>query len=145
MSIEIRVVPLGEILRTDVSGVHDFVSARVLLGQIAEACDARPGLHVLLDARAVQAPSLTSVDMFNLVKMMQDRGVGVRNRLAVLYRPRDEVDRGRLLALCAAEQGVRLGAFQDFEAAIDWLGQADGQAPEARGPDGDGDGSRADQ
>jgi hypothetical protein len=123
MSIEIRVVPLGEILRTDVRGVHDFASARDVLGRVAEACDARPGLHVLLDAREVRAPSLTPADVFSLVKLMEGWGIGVRNRLAILYRPRDAIDRGRLFALCAAEQGVQLAAFQDFEAAIDWLAQ----------------------
>ncbi len=95
-----------------------------------------PGLQILLDVREASTPSLGPTEIYNLVMILRNSGLGPENRVAILYRPRDEVNRAQLFAMCANAQGFRVSAFRDFEEALDWLNGTTGLEPRAPTPDG---------
>ena len=119
MAVEVRIIPITEFLRADVSGTL-METSLILLCDLIAACKEHNVDRILIDTR--EATSNTSVlDVWTLARKLTYSGL--RARVAVVNRPKDGFDRGAFLELCAMNRGYELKAFRDFEAAFTWLNE----------------------
>lgn len=120
MSYDMRVIPISEFLRTDVSGEIDLQATRALLKELLDICSRNQVYHILIDGREARSRSST-VDIWTLANDLSTLGMSLQHRIAILNRPKDDFDRGAFLELCATNRGYQLRAFRDFENAFTWL------------------------
>src|SRR5262245_22966206 len=99
MPHDIRVITAREFLRADLHGRIDLATSKRIFEEMARACAAAPGRHVLLDVRDATGEKLTSVDLYELVQSLCGLGLGVLNRIAIVRVPRDTFDRARFFEL----------------------------------------------
>jgi hypothetical protein len=124
MAHDIRLIRLEDFLRTDVHGQFDMTATKELLSELSKEVAQHPHHHILLDLRDARS-HLVVPELYALVAHLSDLGLGVNNRIALLYHQKDSFDRARFFALYAEKQGLQVGAFQDFEWALEWLQKAD--------------------
>jgi hypothetical protein len=122
MSYDVRVIPISEFLRTDVSGVVDLEASRELLKTLVAAGSALGVDRVLIDGRGARSDASTA-DIWTLASDLPSLGVSREHRVAFLLEPPPDqpFDRGAFLELCATNRGFQLRAFRDFEEAFTWL------------------------
>lgn len=120
MAYNLRVIPINEFLRTDVSGEVDLKASRELLKGLMDICVRENLDRILIDGREASSHAST-VDVWTLANDLGSLGVSREYRVAVLNRPKDDFDRMAFLELCATNRGYQLKAFRDFEAAFTWL------------------------
>jgi hypothetical protein len=120
MAYDVRVIPIKEFLRTDLSGVIDLQASRAVLKELLDRCSRNKIHHILIDTREASSRAST-VDVWTLANDLGALGMSTKHRIAILNRPKDEFDRGAFLELCATNRGYQLRAFRDFESAFTWL------------------------
>jgi len=88
MAYDLRVIPISEFMRTDVSGEVDLNASRELLSGLMTICEQEKIDRILIDGR--EASSHTTVlDIWMLAEELGSLGVRRGYRVAVLTRPRD--------------------------------------------------------
>ena len=118
MAVDVRIISITQFLRADVSGTL-METSLILLCDLIAACKDHNVDRILIDTR--EATSNTSVlDVWTLARKLTPSGL---SRVAVVNRPKEDVERGTFLELCATNRGYRLKAFNDFEAAFTWLSE----------------------
>jgi hypothetical protein len=120
MAYDLRVIPISEFMRTNVSGEVDLKASREMLSGLMAICEREKIDRILIDGREAKSQS-TAVDVWTLAGDLGSLGVTRGHRVAILNRPKDDFDRGAFLELCATNRGYQLKAFRDFEAAFAWL------------------------
>ncbi|WP_173051032.1 hypothetical protein [Nitrospira sp. KM1] len=120
MACDIRIIPVKEFLRTDISGVIDLRASRELLGDLMTVCLHKKMDRILIDSREASSNASTT-DVWTLANDLGRLGVSREYRVAILNLPKDDFDRGAFLELCASNRGYQLRAFRDFEEAFKWL------------------------
>jgi hypothetical protein len=120
MAYDVRVIPIREFVKTDVTGELDVTATREMLSQLMAACKRENITRILIDCREASTHS-TVTDVWTLARDLGSLGVSHENRVAVLNRPKDHFDRAAFLELCATNRGYHLRAFREFEAAFTWL------------------------
>ena len=118
MAVDVRIISITQFLRADVSGTL-METSLILLCDLIAACKNHNVDRILIDTR--EATSNTSVlDVWTLARKLTPSGL---SRVAVVNRPKEDVERGTFLELCATHRGYQLKAFYDFEAAVTWLSE----------------------
>ncbi|HJT19222.1 MAG TPA: hypothetical protein VJ746_02050 [Nitrospira sp.] len=120
MAYDVRIIPIREFMRSDVSGTVDLKASRELLRALMAACASRQVDRILIDSREASSKAST-VDVWTLANDLGSLGVSRDHRVAILNRPKDDFDRGAFLELCATNRGYHLRAFREFEEAFTWL------------------------
>lgn len=120
MAYDVRVIPIKEFLRTNVSGELDLKATREVLKELLAICSRSNIHHILIDGREASSRAST-VDVWTLANELGSLGMSSQHRIALLNRPKDEFDRGAFLEVCATNRGHELRAFRDFESAFTWL------------------------
>jgi hypothetical protein len=120
MPHDIRLISLDDFLRTDVHGQFDMAATKELLAELSKEVAQHPHHDILLDLRDARS-HLVVPELYALVAHLSELGLGVNNRIAILYHQKDSFDRARFFALYAEKQGLQVCAFQDFEWALEWL------------------------
>ena len=120
MAVEVRIIPIKEFLRTDVSGNLDLERSLLILGDLVEECKKRSVDRILIDTREATS-NASMLDVWTLARKLTHSGL--KAQVAVVNRPKDDFDRGAFLVLCAMNRGYQLKASQDFEAAFTWLNE----------------------
>jgi hypothetical protein len=120
MAFDLRVIPIREFMKTDITGMVDLNASRDMLSELMAACKRENMTRILIDCREASSPS-TVLDVWTLAKDLGSLGVTHENRVAVLNRPKDDFDRAAFLELCATNRGYQLRAFREFEVAFTWL------------------------
>ena len=120
MAVEVKIIPIKEFLRSDVSGNLDLERSLSLLRKLVEECKNHNVDRILIDTREATS-NASMLDVWTLAKKLTHSGLMAR--VAVVNRPKDDFDRGAFLELCAVNQGYELKAFRDFEAAFIWLNE----------------------
>jgi hypothetical protein len=120
MAYDLRVIPISEFMRTNLSGEIDLKASREMLSTLMAICEREKIDRILIDSREANSQS-TAVDVWTLAGDLGSLGVSRGHRVAILNRPKDDFDRGAFLELCATNRGYQLKAFRDFEAAFAWL------------------------
>ena len=121
MAAEVRIIPIKEFLRSDVSGALDLERSLSILRKLAEECKNHNVDRILIDTREATS-NASMMDVWTLAKKLTHSELRAA-RLAVVNRPKDDFDRGAFLELCAVNRGYELKAFRDFEAAFTWLNE----------------------
>ena len=120
MGYDVRVIPIRDFLKTDITGELDVNATRDMLSKIMAACRREKMTRILIDCREASTHS-TVTEVWTLARDLGALGVTHDNRVAVLNRPKDGFDRAAFLELCATNRGYHFRAFRDFEAAFAWL------------------------
>jgi len=120
MAYDVRVIPIREFMKTDITGEIDLNASRGMLSELMEACKREQMMRILIDCREASSHS-TVLDVWTLARDLGSLGVSPDNREAVLNRPKDNFDRAAFLELCATNRGYQLRAFREFEEAFAWL------------------------
>ena len=120
MPFDIHIVHPNDFVRLDAQGKLDLdQSCRVLAG-LAKTCVARGVPLALLDVRGVQPGQLSLTQLYTLARSFHEIGFSHEHRLAILH-PYSSTDRAEFFAMCAQDRGYDVGAFDNFEEAIEWL------------------------
>ena len=122
MTVEVRIIPIKEFLRTDVSGTLDLERSLIILSNLVEECTKHNVDRILIDTREATS-NASMLDVWTLARKLTHSGL--RAQVAVVNRPKDDFDRGAFLELCAMNRGYQLKAFRDFEAAFTWLNEGE--------------------
>ena len=120
MAYDVRVIPIREFMKTDITGEIDLNASRKMLSELMAVCKRENMTRILIDSREASSHS-TMLDVWTLAKDLGYLGVTPENRVAVLNRPKDHFDRAAFLELCATNRGYQLRAFREFEEAFTWL------------------------
>ena len=124
MAYDVRVIPIREFLKTDITGEVDMSASRKMLGDLMAVCRRENMSRVLIDCREASSHA-TTLDVWMLARDLGSLGVTYENRVAVLNRPKDNFDRGAFLEVCATNRGYQIRAFREFEMAFSWLTSED--------------------
>ena len=119
MAVDVRIIPIKEFLRSDVSGTLDLERSLSILRKLVEECKNHNIDRILIDTREATS-NASMLDVWTLARKLTPSGL---SRVAVVNRPKEDVERGTFLELCATNRGYQLKAFNDFEAAFTWLSE----------------------
>jgi hypothetical protein len=120
MAYDVRVIPIREFMKTNITGEIDLKASRRMLSELMAVCKRENMTRILIDSREASSHS-TMLDVWTLAKDLGSIGVTPENRVAVVNRPKDNFDRAAFLELCATNRGYQLRAFREFEEAFTWL------------------------
>ena len=121
MPQRLHLISAKEYIRSNVSGQLDLDGSMKLLREIAAAQARSPDGDILLDVRAADGTDMSGLDIYELVILLRDLGLGRQNKVAILYQPKDDLDLGKLFEILAQDRGLHVAAFQEFEPAYNWL------------------------
>jgi len=120
MAYDVRIIPVGEFLRSDVTGVLNREASRQLLSKLMGASRQQNINRILIDCR--DASSVTNLtDVWMLVQDFDALGVTRKCRIAVLSSPEGDFGKVEFLEVCASNRGYAVKAFVEFEGAVTWL------------------------
>ena len=85
MAYDVRVIPIREFMKTDVTGELDVAETRKMLSQIMTACKRENITRILIDCREASSHS-TVTDVWTLARDLGSLGVTHENRVAVLRK-----------------------------------------------------------
>jgi len=125
MPFDLQIINAKEFIRMGARGRLDLKASKALLAEMARACWKRQINQALLDLRTLQIgpkPVFSPRELAALVNTFHEIGFRQDQRLAVLYR-RDPHHRTRMFASIAKMRGWNVGAFHDFEDAMNWLSE----------------------
>ncbi len=122
MDLNIRLIHSRDFIRTTPEGDLDLKMSKEIILRLALE-NARPGQYdILIDLRGTtKRKRLSHFDVANLVQVMIDHRESFRSRLAILVEPGERFDDAKFMELYAGNRGFQVGAFNDFEEAMDWL------------------------
>ncbi len=121
MPHDIRVIKASEFLRADIQGHVDLPTSKHILEQLAAAVAGHSDRDILVDIRGTEGPQLSSVELYELVQMLRQLGLGVLNKIAILRREREGFDRPRFFEMLATDRGLQVAVFEEFEPAFNWI------------------------
>ncbi len=125
MPVELQVIQASEFVRLDGDEHLNFEESKRALQSLAQACRKRGLDRALLDLRRLPVPDqplFTPTQLAALVDTFRAAGFGRQQRLAVLYRS-DPHGGARTFAFIGRIRGWQVRAFDDFEAAVEWLSE----------------------
>ena len=87
--------------------------------------------HVLVDLRRATIPPLPETLLARALEHLRQRGLGVKNKVAVITDPADGVrtDRADAAEAVAAFLLMQVRSFRDYGAALDWLSEVERARP----------------
>ena len=122
MDLNIRLIHSRDFIRTTPEGDLDLAKSKEIILRLAVE-NAAPGQYdILIDIRGTtKRKRLSLFDVANLVQVMIDHRESFRSRLAILVEPGERFDDAKFMEMYAGNRGFQVGAFNDFEEAMDWL------------------------
>jgi hypothetical protein len=127
----IRHIRYEEFVALKSKGAGDFdgflTAVDALLAQMGDAT----AHHVLVDLRRATIPPLPEALLARALEHLSRLGLGVKNKVAVVTDPADEVrtDRADAAEVVAALLQMQVRSFRDYGAALDWLSEAEPSRP----------------
>ena len=116
-------------LKSEGAGNFDGFLAAVdtLLAQMGDVA----ANHVLVDLRRASLPPLPEAALARALEHLRRRGLGVRNKVAVVTDSADGVrtDRADTAEAVAAFLRMQVRSFRDYGAALDWLSEVERGRP----------------
>jgi hypothetical protein len=120
MPHDIKIVSANEFVRTNAKVEFDLEETKNLLLTVLSKMKDANIYDVVLDVREAYS-KMTGVEVLKLFTHLHHLGSLSNRRIAIVYRPKDDLDRAKMFEVCAQKRGYQVGAFQDFEEAITWL------------------------
>jgi hypothetical protein len=120
MDLNLRVIKVRDFLRADPTGEIDLETSRQALLTLASLNASPRQYDILMDTRH-KTGFLTLTDIAELIDVMLEHRDSFRSKLAILAAPGQGFDNAKFAELYATNRGFQVGAFTDFEEAINWL------------------------
>ena len=120
MPHDIKIVPANEFVRTNAKGEFDLEETKNLLLTVLSKMKDANIYDVVLDVREAYS-KMTGVEVLKLFTHLHHLGSLSNRKIAIVYRPKDDLDRAKMFEVCAQKRGYQVGAFENFEEAITWL------------------------
>ena len=120
MKTNYKIISAQDFIKAKPSGELDLEQSKKVLIELAAITKPPADYEILLDAREAYGNG-TYVDMYQLVEVLGEHRSSFRNKIALLSRGDHQFDNAKFMELCAKNRGFRVGAFTNFEEAIDWL------------------------
>ena len=127
----IRHIRYAEFVALKSAGAGDFdgflAAVDALLAQMGDVA----AHHVLVDLRRASNPPLPEATLARALEHLRRQGLGVKNKVAVVTDPADEVraDRADAAEAVAAFLRMQVRSFRDYGAALDWLNEEERGRP----------------
>ena len=127
----IRHIRYEEFVALKSEGAGDFdgflAAVDALLAQMGDVA----AHHVLVDLRRATIPPLPEALLARALEHLRRRGLGVKNKVAVVTDPGDRArtDRADTAEVVAAFLRMQVRSFRDYGAALDWLSEPDRGRP----------------
>jgi hypothetical protein len=122
METENRIFRAQHLIVMDASGILDLNASKVALAKLAADPEFNRRSEILVDLRDIEC-HMSASDIYDLAVALgwPDPALPTHRRIAILVEGRDEFDHAQFLAMCAANRGVEIAAFDDYEKADRWM------------------------
>ena len=120
MDLNLRLIHARDFLKTTPEGELDLATSKGVLLKLASENAAPRQFDILIDIRQMTG-RLTFMDITELVDVMIEHRDSFRSKLAILGRPEAPLEVAKFMELYAGNRGFQVGAFRDFEKAMNWL------------------------
>ena len=122
MNTQIKVFSHQSLIVLTADGQLDMAASKAALKIVAESSSHNEHAEVLLDLRDINC-SLSITDMYELATHLASpkTGLPTHEKIAVLVDGAMEFDHAKFLALCGVNRGIAIRAFDDYDAAGEWL------------------------
>ncbi|MGP1676959.1 MAG: hypothetical protein ACTS6J_07350 [Burkholderiales bacterium] len=117
-----KAFPLKDLIIMTSSGTIDLVSSKAALKSLAADPEFEANYEILLDLRVSEC-ELSIVDIYQIATYLAwpDPALPTRKKIAVLVSGQRAFDHAKFLEMCSTNRGIRVGAFEDYEKASEWL------------------------
>lgn len=117
---KITIIPSSEFLTCSTRGEYDLERTRTHFLKLLRAAADAGAENILLDAREA-ITRMRAFEVFSLIEVFDELTPPFTGRLAILNQPKDAFNRAEFFSLCARHRGFEVDAFQDYQAAVEWL------------------------
>ena len=113
---------MKNLILVDAQGICDLPASKAALRKLANDPSFNAQTEVLLDLRDVTC-EMSTLDIYELASFLggPDPALPTRRKIAVLVNGASQFDHAWFLEMCTANSGIRLAAFDDYDAADEWL------------------------
>jgi len=118
--INVKIVPAKEFVRTQADGEFDLEGTKELFLAVFSKMKEANVSEVVMDLREAST-KMTASDINELLSVLNHVGSWSTWKIAIVYRHKDDWDRAKFFELGAQNKGYRVGAYQSFEGALNWL------------------------
>lgn len=117
-----KAFPLKDLIVVTSSGTIDLAASKSALKSLAADPEFDRHYEILLDLRNSQC-ELSVTDVYEIASCLAwpDPALPTRKKIAVLVSGQRAFDHAKFLEVCSLNRGVRVGAFEDYEKASEWL------------------------
>lgn len=121
MDLNLRLIYAKDFLKTTPKGEIDLETSKQLILKFAREHASPSQYDILVDTRQTTSSRLTFFDRAELVNVMIEHRESFRSKVAVLTSHGLQFDHAKFMELYANNRGFQVGAFDDFEEAMNWL------------------------
>ena len=125
MDLNLRLIHTKDFLKTTPTGELDLETSKRLILKFALEHPSPGQYDVLVDTRQTIG-RLTLFDMAEMVNVMIEHRGSFRSKVVVLTSHGYQFDHAKFMELYANNRGFQVGAFDDFEEAMNWLMTSNG-------------------
>jgi hypothetical protein len=118
--LRVDIISAKDFIMTTVGGQRDLKTSKAMLEKIRSAAKGRAAFDILIDLRQTTI-RMSTVDIWDLCVGLPKFGDSFKSKTAVLIGKEMSADKAEFLRLCAANRGVRIDIFTDYEEAMKWL------------------------
>jgi hypothetical protein len=117
-----KAFPLRDLIIVTASGTIDLAASKATLKSLAADPDYKANYEILLDLRDSKC-IMSLMDVFEIATYLAwpDPALPPRQKIAVLVSGHGAFDHAKFLEMCSTNRGIKLGAFEDYEKASEWL------------------------
>lgn len=119
---KIKALPLDQFIVMTATGSFDLIASRSALKSVAREPSLNAQNEVLLDLRNIKC-QMSTFDIFELAQHMAypNPALDTNRKIAVLVTGQLSFNHAHFLELCANNRSVNVRAFDEYEAADEWL------------------------
>lgn len=119
--LKLQIIPARDFVKITSKGELDLESSKKRLTKIASVISplALTDSEILIDTREAKS-KMTAADIWQITAEFAEHRMTFCNKIAILI-PQNGFDQTKFFDLCAQNRGFEVGAFTDFEDAINWL------------------------
>ena len=120
MDLNLRLIHSKDFLKTTPTGEIDLETSKRLILKFAREHASPSQYDILVDTRQTTG-RLTLFDMAEMVSVMIEHRESFRSKVAILTSHGYQFDHAKFMRLYAANRSFKVGAFDNFEEAMNWL------------------------
>ena len=120
MKADYRILKGHDIIKASPAGVTDLPQSKQVIYDLAAIAEMSKGRPILVDLRETYS-SLTPENVRELIDEIIKHPKLILNKMAILARDDEQVNKATLAEIFLNLEGFQVGAFTDFEKAINWL------------------------